>query len=259
MYFKPIEEGSALYRSHNARLADMISAVGTGMFKPELEAFIGQEINARAFVCRLAAGGPELLSDHPDISVQAMNKAWCERHYANDPAMAQLSLGLADGLTSFRTDASTMHEDRFRWTWMTSRGYTARLSFVWKDKGDVLKLAILSCGAQSGDVTRWTDLARVLLPLVLLHLRLTGDIACNTQVTSSDMEDRIASSFPQLTTRERQVCARSIIGVTAEGIALDLDIKQTSVLTYRRRAYARLNINSINQLSSMLIRSRAAA
>jgi DNA-binding CsgD family transcriptional regulator len=96
--------------------------------------------------------------------------------------------------------------------------------------------------------------ASLVLPLVQLHIRLT-ETDTSPAACASGMEQRLAGMFPELTSRERQVCARSIIGMTAEGIALDLGIKQTSVLTYRRRAYARLNICSINQLSSMLIQS----
>ena len=47
-----------------------------------------------------------------------------------------------------------------------------------------------------------------------------------------------------LTARELDVCARTLVGLTAEGIALDLDIQKSSVLTYRKRAYARLGISS---------------
>ncbi|MTJ84214.1 MAG: helix-turn-helix transcriptional regulator [Telmatospirillum sp.] len=56
-----------------------------------------------------------------------------------------------------------------------------------------------------------------------------------------------------LTRRELDVCARSLLGMTAEGIALDLDIKKSSVLTYRKRAYARLGISSQTQLFRLLV------
>lgn len=56
-----------------------------------------------------------------------------------------------------------------------------------------------------------------------------------------------------MTQRELDVCARTLIGLTAEGIALDLNIKKTSVLTYRKRAYARLGISSQTQLFRLLV------
>ena len=53
------------------------------------------------------------------------------------------------------------------------------------------------------------------------------------------IEQRLGSIFYSLTGRERAVCARTMVGMTAEAIALELGISISSVLTYRRRAYER--------------------
>lgn len=63
---------------------------------------------------------------------------------------------------------------------------------------------------------------------------------------------RLAALERGMTRRELDVCARTLIGLTAEGIALDLNIKKTSVFTYRKRAYARLGISSQTQLFRLL-------
>jgi DNA-binding CsgD family transcriptional regulator len=55
-----------------------------------------------------------------------------------------------------------------------------------------------------------------------------------------------------LTGREIDVCARSLSGMTAEGIALELEIKESSVITYRKRAYGRLGISSRHELFRLL-------
>lgn len=55
-----------------------------------------------------------------------------------------------------------------------------------------------------------------------------------------------------LTGREIDVCARSLSGMTAEGIGLELEIKKSSVVTYRKRAYERLGISSQHELFRML-------
>lgn len=52
-------------------------------------------------------------------------------------------------------------------------------------------------------------------------------------------------SFPR---REAQVCARILYGVSSIGIALDLDIGEETVMTYRKRAYQRLGIGSQREL-----------
>ncbi|RMF08861.1 MAG: LuxR family transcriptional regulator [Alphaproteobacteria bacterium] len=59
---------------------------------------------------------------------------------------------------------------------------------------------------------------------------------------------RAVPPFDRLTAREREVCARILLGYTTEAISLDLDIAPTSVATYRKRAYAKLGIATQNEL-----------
>lgn len=56
-----------------------------------------------------------------------------------------------------------------------------------------------------------------------------------------------------LTNRELDVCSRAVFGMTAEGTALDLNVKMTSVHTYRKRAYARMGISSHYELFRLLV------
>lgn len=63
----------------------------------------------------------------------------------------------------------------------------------------------------------------------------------------------LRSAHPGLTGRERDVLARILVGMTSEGIALDLGIGVNSVLTYRKRAYGRLGITSQAQLFSLCL------
>lgn len=65
-------------------------------------------------------------------------------------------------------------------------------------------------------------------------------------------EHTAALRFPELTLRERQVCARIAAGITNEGIAVQLGIAPSSVHTLRKRAYARLGICDRLRLSELL-------
>ena len=60
--------------------------------------------------------------------------------------------------------------------------------------------------------------------------------------------------FQSLTKREREVCERILQGYTTTGIGLDLDIAPTSVATYRKRAYSKLDISSQNELFSLCLK-----
>lgn len=63
-----------------------------------------------------------------------------------------------------------------------------------------------------------------------------------------------APAFACLTSREREVCIRILLGFSSEAIASHLAISLHSVLTYRRRAYERLGISSQNELFAIVVR-----
>jgi DNA-binding CsgD family transcriptional regulator len=67
------------------------------------------------------------------------------------------------------------------------------------------------------------------------------------------VEEMLRKMRPDLTARETEVCARTVIGMTAYAISLDLDISVSTVTTYRRRAYARMGICSAYELLGSLI------
>jgi DNA-binding CsgD family transcriptional regulator len=92
-------------------------------------------------------------------------------------------------------------------------------------------------------------LAFLALPMIPLCQRLRED----ADHPSVDLlEARFENRFTQLTHRERQVCARAVLGMSVEATARDLGIAKTSVLTYRQRAYLRLNVKSPLELSALV-------
>lgn len=55
-----------------------------------------------------------------------------------------------------------------------------------------------------------------------------------------DGEQRLQRLAPSLSLRERAVCARVALGLSADGIAADLDVAPSTVITLRKRAYLKL-------------------
>jgi DNA-binding CsgD family transcriptional regulator len=56
-----------------------------------------------------------------------------------------------------------------------------------------------------------------------------------------------------LSAREAAVCARIVTGYSNEAIAIDLGLSFHSVRTYRRRAYAKLQVTSQNELFALIL------
>ena len=65
--------------------------------------------------------------------------------------------------------------------------------------------------------------------------------------------NRLALRAPHLSTRERQVCAQIVLGNRSHVIAHKLGLSMNTVLSHRRRAYAKLGISSQNELFRMLL------
>jgi DNA-binding CsgD family transcriptional regulator len=69
----------------------------------------------------------------------------------------------------------------------------------------------------------------------------------------AELEARFAQYCARLTERERQVCARAVAGMTVDETARELGVARTSVLTYRQRAYLRLDVCSPLELSALVV------
>lgn len=96
--------------------------------------------------------------------------------------------------------------------------------------------------------------ASLLMPIINRSETLSMHANKSPDHDVNELEDRFARLFPDLTKRERQTCARAAIGMTVEGAALDLGIATSSVLTYRKRAYRRLDVSSAYELARLVMR-----
>ena len=105
------------------------------------------------------------------------------------------------------------------------------------------------------------DVAAVLAALVGKHLVISPPHAWRSyrRPRTDQMERRLRGLGSGLTEREVQVCARALMGMTNTGIALDLEVSKPTVATLRRRAYARLNVSSLNELFAKCLSNDSSA
>jgi DNA-binding CsgD family transcriptional regulator len=102
------------------------------------------------------------------------------------------------------------------------------------------------------ELSHFVALAQLLLPMMSRHWG-HDSAAMTPKMSIAEIEQRFADRFPELSRREREVCARAALGVSVEGTALDLGIAGTSVLTYRKRAYARLSVSGPYELACLVM------
>ena len=105
---------------------------------------------------------------------------------------------------------------------------------------------------------RIRSIGDALLSLVAKHDRLAGcgsAAAGNFFKSVPEIEARLNDLVPGLSRRETEVCARILRGVSTPGIAVDLNLREHTVVTYRKRAYRRLAIGTRFELMQMYLGS----
>lgn len=98
-------------------------------------------------------------------------------------------------------------------------------------------------------------IAELLMVCAIKHSRLAGRLSdfLTRDEQIAELESTLHVLNDKLTERELAVCSRILLGFSGEGIALDLNVKVSSVQTYRKRAYAKLNISSQNELFGLCL------
>jgi DNA-binding CsgD family transcriptional regulator len=184
-----------------------------------------------------------------------------ERYYKTDPINGVLSkLHTCDPAATLRLRSRDVPDADYRKSCFEQPAIGERVSIMRRVN---TKWLVLNCARSrvagaftSDDIAILKLFGAFVLPLVARHEQLFEimGLSRNSTLSIEVLEDRFGQLLSALTARERQVCARTLMGMTAEAIALDLSIGRASVLTYRQRAYRRLNICSAYQLSTLVLR-----
>jgi DNA-binding CsgD family transcriptional regulator len=116
------------------------------------------------------------------------------------------------------------------------------------DWADSLELS--RCLAGTGEALA-AILRKHMTTLPVEHAR-TEPLACLPTIEQCLVD---CTDFPP---REVEVCSRILYGLSSAGIAVDLDISETTIKTYRKRAYKRLAVRSERELIAWYLRAWAA-
>jgi DNA-binding CsgD family transcriptional regulator len=112
-------------------------------------------------------------------------------------------------------------------------------------------------GFDPAAVDTLAKMATVLLPSAARHAEfVTGrDDQDGLRLPLVALKHRVEMLRSGLSDRELEVCARALYGQSIEGTSLELQIAPSSVVTYRRRAFAKLHISCSNELFALAFRS----
>ena len=188
--------------------------------------------------------------------VAQVQSAYREGLYRFDPNLNFLPRSSVEVLLLGRDELT--HRE-YRETCFAGAELLQRLTIVATDEEQLVLLNLYRLDASGpfaeSEIAALTELSRFLAALAVKHVGTLGML-----LRSRDRADRIAALTARLhardsrlTVREREVLSRVMLGVSSEGIALDLGIGLNTVLTYRKRAYSRLGVTSQAELFSLCL------
>lgn len=255
-----------------AQLTRLTQCLGGKKFEAELVALLNQVLPIdHCAVFTHDAGGVGHLFTHGKMAPERAEQLAADyiRHYHDrDPLFAKLAGAAGTDLDHPQPlDLRTDYDPAYRNHFFDRNGLIDKTSTVGRvAAGSVLCNFYRMAGSphySAVDRRRLDSVLPLVTALIATHYRLTKQVAergtaeAKPRVPSRSLVHTIIGKsvppFDRLTARERDVCERILLGYTSIGIGLDLDIALSSVLTYRKRAYDKLAINSQNELFSLCL------
>ncbi|WP_199540471.1 helix-turn-helix transcriptional regulator [Paraburkholderia kururiensis] len=245
-------------------LAPVLSAVGTPEFVASLYECVVRFVDCDALhLERSSADSPAFEVDwigshgtRPD-DIRRIMQVYFERFVQRDKAVMRQERGEDITLTQISVygiedvelrhkvyDAGDIHDECM--LVRTAQGESYLISVCRSRRLPAFSIRELSVLRQLG---------HLLLPLAALHGRVP-DAAQGGAPARSTGSDALAAYFAQqrvnLSSREATVCRAFLQGMTTDSVARALGVKQSTVETYARRAFAKLGVASRRELLALV-------
>lgn len=242
--------------------APVIAALGSAAFAAELLAALNRivpvdHLSLMRFADRSRPPVLESAVWHGGEHVSEVQRAYLRGLYRHDPNLQLAGSRVDTCVLRLRRDAITHRA--YREQCYLRAGLVERLTVASSMAGHLVALNLYrreeSGGFAAAEVEAIEALASFLGAIAGKHASLLGAL-----LRSRERGDRIAAACARLhaldgrlTGRELDVLSRILVGMASEGIALDLRIRPNTVLTYRKRGYARLGVSSQAELFSLCL------
>jgi DNA-binding CsgD family transcriptional regulator len=173
-----------------------------------------------------------------------------------DPSLIALKRQHPSARCVTKMDIGDIQDRQYRQCFEATR-VQERLSFFSRLGPDLYQLSIFRGPSKRTfsplEITHFTTLAGLILQTAFQHETLYREATPLPRRLNLEVIERLLTFLPGgLSKRERQVCSRAVAGKSIEGTALDLNIRRTSVITYRQRAYQKLGISRHNELVALV-------
>jgi DNA-binding CsgD family transcriptional regulator len=245
-------------RAHE--FCEVVKSVGTETYGKACLALLEKSLNAEHWALfRFRSGSPLKCVATGSVKHEAAAQKNCDRFVVRchnvDPSVQAVSKrNFAPTLT--KLDINDIEDPQYRHCFELTCVRERVSLFSWLGL-DLYQLSVFR-GPRMARFTQiemnyFATLAELLLATAHKHeLLVEQRQSFPRHLDIEGIERLLKLRSPSLSMRECEVCARAVVGKTIEGTSLDLDIKRTSVITYRQRAYQKLGIARTNELVALL-------
>lgn len=240
------------------QIAGLIEAVGTSSFEPKLINFTRKAIgcdHVTAFAHSARTAPRVLLAANAGAQPLArlMAKKYLSNYWQMDPANCiDLRQMRVSSTLAVRLSSDEISHDDYHFDCYASADLVDRFSILRAENDEVVRLNFYRRSAvgkfRPVDTRTFDSSAELLLALILKHNDLLGE-----DCAAQNRNENSASRKLRLPRREAEVCTYISKGLSSRAIADALGISVNTVLTYRKRIYTRLGINSQNELLRLML------
>ncbi|MBE2277339.1 MAG: helix-turn-helix transcriptional regulator [Rhodobacteraceae bacterium] len=202
---------------------------------------------------------PKVISLVASERVDAVRRAseqYVRNYWQCDPTNLFNARRIPTGSCAVLMNGDEVTDSDYRRDCYTQTGISQRLSLITETEIDIIKISFHRAEAKGefsdSMIDDLVENGEMLASVLLRHHEIVSSQSSGEH--PERFEKILAIKHPQLSHRERQVCSLIAIGMSSEAIALTLNISINTVLTFRRRAYARLSISTQNELMRLLYR-----
>lgn len=220
--------------------AALLGAVAPAVGADLLSAFSIDEVGRPRY--RFATAVTEL----GDVFAQRAGARYESDHWSSDPGLSRLIQAQKDlrGTVVCQQASNEIRHAWYRAVCYEQPRLIDRISLIGAVDGRRLLFSAYRRAVHgpftADEIGQFAARADALVALVSKHVALTQETAQPPSAPALDAH--LASRFPVLSTRERQICAGIVRGLSAKDIAKTCGIEPSSVVTYKKRALDKLGL-----------------